>query len=262
MGALVVAGCALLAHGQDAAASSVVDPLDQAKGILAELAAEPSQRSEAYQDRAKLLTSGFNAFIERMDAFDGELSVGLATELFREDPAIWSAFCLEGALRRSAPVGADGQSMECQAALKALLSLRESYTGEPPAQLDLTHRIAILGAGFGDRLLERSALGRALAAGGVDGAQISGLAALQQDAAAAQRLFGSLLDRSLDRSYLAEPGGQHDESVTPTSTIENSPQPYSPEASWRPRLTPESAPWALRGHALASLELLRRASAE
>lgn len=257
MGALVVAGCRLLAHGQDAAASSVVASLDQAKGILAELSAEPSQRSEAFQDRATLLTAGFNAFIERMDAFDGELSVGLATELFREDPAIWSAFCLEGALRRSAPASADGQSADCQAALQPLLRLRESYTGEPAAQLDLTHRIAILGAGFGDRPLEGAALGRALAAGGVDGAQISGLAALRQDGTAAQRLFGSLLDRSLDRADPTAPRGQHDDSVTPSSSIENSPQ--SPR---RPRLTPESAPWALRGHALASLELLRRASAQ
>lgn len=237
-------------------------PADQAAEVLRALRAEPSERTGAFQDRGALLRAGFDAFIERMDAFDGDASVALATELYAEDPAIWSGFCLEGALRRSADAEASGQSAPCRTALEMLRGLRESYTGNPSAQLDVTHRIAILGAGFGDRRLERAALGRALAAGGIDGAQISGLAALRADRATALKLFGSQLDRALHRGAPEAPGAgelapkeQDDESVTPSSLIDKGAEP-----SWLPPIQPEAAPWALRGHALASLELLRGSS--
>ena len=233
-------------------------PADRAQGVLRALEQDPADRPAEFQDRGVLLRAGFDAFIERMDAFDGETSVAIARELYAEDSAIWSGFCYEGALRRSAAADAGPGSAGFRAAQDMLVGLRESYTGAPQGLIDVTHRLAILGAGFNDRSLERRALGRALAAGGVDGAQISGLAVLQAEPATAMRLFGSLLDRSLVRQSAGAAAGspgasnaQDDESVTSTSPIDNVTHPI---------LQPEAAPWALRGHALASLELLRGSS--
>ena len=239
----------LLAPGQEHQEQTPADPaVERAAEVLDALRQEPSERPSELQDRAALLRAGFDAFIERMDAFDGDSSLALARELYQEDPAIWSGFCLEGALRRSAPAGANSESASFRSAREMLLALRESYKGSPQGEIDVTHRLAILGAGFNARSLEQSALGRALTAGGIDGAQITGLAQLKEHPAVAQRLFGSLLDRSLRRPSV--PGPEDDESVTPSSPIALEPFPFQPEA----------APWALRGHALASLELLRASS--
>ncbi|WP_145198340.1 hypothetical protein [Planctomycetes bacterium Poly30] len=224
---------------------------DPALAVLEVLRQDPAARSGDLADRGRLLRAGYDAFISSMDSFQGDLAVDLARELFAEDPAIWSAFCLEGALRRSADSEAGPESPRFREALEVLESLRESNASDPVAQLDLTNRIAILAGGFGARIVERASLGRSLASRGVDGAQITGLAALADRPAVAERLFGSLLDRSMARPAATAPSGengQDDESVMPSSPIESLPSRDVP---------PEAAPWALRGHALASLELLR-----
>lgn len=224
---------------------------DGAERVLAALRQEPAERSGEFADRGQLLRAGFDVFIASMDSFQGDSAVEVARELFAEDPAIWSAFCLEGSLRRSAAADAGHESLAFREAMGILESLRESNAAEPGVRLDLTNRIAILAGGFGARAEERAALGRSLASRGVDGAQIAGLWALAQDPAQAARLFGSLLDRSMARRSDPETAVvnvQDDASVTASSPIGTLPVLD---------LNPEAAPWALRGHALASLELLR-----
>lgn|GEM_PF-2416676 len=173
------------------------------------------------QEEAALLQEGFDQFMARMDAWDGPSAVGLALALHSRANAVWSAFCAEGALRRSAPADARGESaLDAYAVADGLLMalLREPELGEGD-RLAVVQRRAILAAGFGDESGERASLGRALVMGSTDGGQILGLKALLAgDALEAARLFGHQLDRG-------DP--------------------------------PESCPWALRGHALASLAALR-----
>ena len=185
---------------------------------------------------AAVLNDGFNLFIERMDAYDGRGSVRLARALFERSPAVWSAFVLEGALRRSAP--ADPRAEVSIAAYEEAETALEDLVASPrtsgPDRVALIQRRAILAAGFDRPRAERQALGAALASGGVDGAQILGLAALttnERETAAA--LFASLLDRS-------------------------SPEPADqpPDVDPAPAEARERPPWALRGHSLAVLEQL------
>lgn len=171
-------------------------------------------------DDQRLLVDGYAAFIASMDAFDGPRAIRLARGMHAHAGAIWSAFCVEGALRRAAPADVDDASIrafaEADAALAELLTRAELPAADA---LAVTQRRAILAAGFARHGAERAALGRALSMGGIDGAQISGLAALTGgDDASAARLFGSLLDAG------------H---------------------------VPDVLPWPLRGHGIATLELLR-----
>lgn len=187
-------------------------PGDDVDRLIAELTDDgQSLRSGALQE-------GFDAFTRLMDAHDGERAVALARAMHGRAGEVWSAFCLEGALRRSAPADAGPGSpalAEAAGALDALLA----RTPELPLRdrIDVLQRKAILHAGFGDRAAERRALGAALALGGVDAAQIRALQALQQgDPETGARLFASLLDRH-----------------------ENGPLP----------------PWALRGFGLCCVEI-------
>ena len=205
-----------------------------ADALVLELSLGANERSDAYQDRGAILRAGFEAFTDRIAQTDGPRAVELARGLFREDPAIWSAFCLEGALRRADGVS-DQAFREASAALDAVAA---ANAADANATLAIVQRRAILCAGFGRPVEERAALGAALARGGIDGAQITGLAKLQAgDHAAAAALFGSLLDRWPGPDGDQEPA--RDESVT------------------NARVPKNSSPWALRGHALATLELLR-----
>ncbi len=176
------------------------------------------------QASGALLEEGFRLFLDRMAAMDGPSSVGLARAMYARDDAIWSTFCLEGALRRSAPADTGGASAqeayaEADRALSALLRLETLSAADRVA---VVQRRAILAAGFADTSGELSSLGRALGMGGIDGAQILGLKALVAgDHGEAARLFGLLIDRG-------DP--------------------------------PQDRPWALRGHGLASLERIRRGS--
>ncbi|MEM9802581.1 MAG: hypothetical protein AAGA20_19805 [Planctomycetota bacterium] len=197
----------------------VGDGAERADALCARLAGQPPADAS---DEQALLVEGFQSFLERLeDAFDGERATRLAELMHARADAVWSAFCLEGALRRSAD--ADPTSVRSRQAYEradAVLTALEARADLGPADgLAVVHRRAILAAGFDDTAAERRALGGALALGGIDGAQISGLAALRDgDGRSAARLFGSLLD------------GQH---------------------------SPDVLPWAVRGHGLGSLELLR-----
>lgn len=222
---------AALAFGAAVSAAPVVgaswraqDGAARADAIVAQLT------DDAPDDDAALLGAGFDAFVERMDAFDAERALALARAMFDRSPAVWSAFCLEGALRRGAPAdleseAADAAHAEASAALEALLATRLT----PADRLAVVQRQALLHAGFDRPVAERRVLGAALGMGGYDGIQIMALKGLSRDSAAegwsaaspetAGALFASLLDRG-------------------------APDPTSPQA----------APWALRGHGLASLE--------
>jgi len=173
---------------------------------------------------AALLQEAFDLFLQRMEVKDGPGAVGLARAMHNRAPAPWSAFCLEGALRRSSPANARGESAlaayaEADATLTSLL--RSEGLGSAD-WLAVTQRRAILAAGFDDRAGESASLGRALSQGGIDGAQILGLRALGAgDHRVSARLFGLLLDRR-------EPAANR--------------------------------PWALRGHGLAALESVRKGS--
>lgn len=173
-----------------------------------------------------VLKEGFELFVARMDAFDGAGALELARALHGRSPAVWSAFVLEGALRRSA--SADPRAEASVAAYEegdaALRSLISDPSTSVPDRIASIQRRAILAAGFARPRAERAALGAALAGRGTDGAQILGLAALtagEHETAAA--LFASLLDAP-------------------------APGPDGAPA--------ERPPWALRGHSLAVLEQL------
>lgn len=187
---------------------------------LLEALADPQRAGAALQP-------AFDAFIAAMDRFDGPASVDLARAMhasalrIREDSpgygVLWSAFCLEGALRRSAPLSGaelDAKLAEARRVLTERLDDPTTTTAEREA---LLQRRAILEAGIGTRDAERAALGGALALHGIDGAQISGLQRLRGGRPAeAAALFATLLD-----------------SADPTRV---------------------AAPWALRGHAMAVLD--------
>lgn len=182
---------------------------------------DPSLQAEALPP---LLQEAFDLFLARMEAKDGPGAVGLARAMYGRAPAPWSAFCLEGSLRRSSPADArsEGALLAYAEADAALTSLLRSEGLGSEDRLAVTQRRAILAAGFADRSGERASLGRALSQGGIDGAQILGLNALQAgDPLGAARLFGLLMDRG-------EPAAD--------------------------------CPWALRGHGLAALVSLRKGS--
>ncbi len=171
-----------------------------------------------------LLQEAFDLFLVCMDAKDGPSAVGLARAMHGRAPAPWSAFCLEGALRRSSTADPRGESalLAYAEADGVLTSLLRSEDLGGPEKLAVTQRRAILAAGFDDEAGERSSLGRALGQGGIDGAQILGLRALEAgEFRESARLFGLLLDRG-------EPA--------------------------------EDCPWALRGHGLAALDSVRKGS--
>jgi len=190
----------------------------RADALAARIEALPSASNA---DDQLLLLEGFGAFIASMDAFDGPRAIRLARGMHAHAGAIWSAFCVEGALRRAAPEDVH-HGLSIRAFDEADSVLVELLAGQALSATDalaVTHRRAIIAAGFARHGAERAALGRALSKGGIDGAQISGLAALTRgDDASAARLFGSLLDA---------------------------------------RHSPDVLPWPLRGHGIATLELLR-----
>ncbi|MEL6714044.1 MAG: hypothetical protein AAFP86_09735 [Planctomycetota bacterium] len=211
------------------------DPARRADELIAAIEA-----TDPVAPDAALLRSGFDVFVERMDAFDGERAVRLGRALFAAQPAVWSSFCLEGALRRAAPAS-PGAAASRAAHAEANGALRGLIGPRTPAadRVALEQRLALLHAGFGRRDAERAALGSAMGMGGVDATQIVGLAALApgghggpdpslaRDPETAAALFASLLDRSRTGAVGAGPA-------------------------------PANAPWALRGHGLAALEAALR----
>ncbi|MEM1449629.1 MAG: hypothetical protein AAGI22_10970 [Planctomycetota bacterium] len=184
-------------------------------------ALEGATEQPSADDELQLLTEAYQSFLDRIEVCDGPRSVRLARAMHARAGAVWSAFCLDGSLRRASPAdpGSEAARAAYAEADAALVRLIESPETSAVDRLAVVQRRAILAGGFGDRTGEHEMLGRALAAGGIDGKQITGLAALQRgDAGAAARLFGALLD------------ADH---------------------------APEVLPWAARGHGLGALEMLR-----
>lgn len=205
-------------HQEDLGSASVTARTDPV--VLEALIAALDGELEDEVAAAKL-SEGFRAFLSLMEEKNGPGAVGIATAMHRRAGAVWSAFCLEGALRRSAPADPLGSSsLEAYSVADGALTALLRDDSLPAAdRLAVVQRRAILAAGFADVPSARASLGRALAAGGIDGAQILGLEGLIEGRPEeAARLFGLLLDRG------------------------------DPSAE---------CPWALRGHALSSLALLR-----
>lgn len=235
-GALLVASGWLLGAAVVGAAPPAQDGARDADALIARLTDDVPDR-----DEDALLAGAFDAFVERMDAFDGDRAVALGRAVFERTPAVWSAFCLEGGLRRSAPAdlgspAARAAHAEANTALEGLLA---AGLGAPD-RLAVVQRLALLHAGFQRPAAERRALGAALGAGGFDGLQIMALKGLSRAEGAsawscaspetAGALFASLLDRGSGAQ--AAPAGADPPAGGP----------------------PEDAPWALRGHGLAALE--------
>ncbi len=216
--ALTLSAVATLATGAVAPAQDVA-PAASRQDLL-EALADPARAGAA-------LGPAFEAFLDAMDRFDGPAAVELARAMhasaltIREGApgfdVLWSAFCLEGALRRSAPESGPARARHLEEARAVITARLESAETAPAERAALLQRLAILEAGFGERAAERAALGGALALHGIDGAQITGLQRLDGgDPLAAAALFAALLD-SEDVARV-------------------------------------SAPWALRGHALAVMD--------
>ncbi len=203
---------------------------------------------------AGALRPAYDLFIKSMGDYDGDSALRIARAMHQRSFAmfdsgeaastVWSAFCLEGALRRGATdANLDEHFKEASRALKALMGHPRTSRAD---RLALVQRHAIVAAGFGRRGVEAASLGAALAQGGIDGAQITGLARLQSapkngqdDWETAGALFANLLDR-------ARAAGTQDPAQTP------GPLP----------LDPADAPWALRGHGLSVLGSLRASSSD
>ena len=203
-----------------AASSAQDDARPSSHQSLLEALADPAREGAA-------LRPAFEAFVAAMDRFDGpgalELARAMHTSALRiregspGTDVLWSVFCLEGALRRSAP----GPGAIRAAHLKEAREVIAKHLDDPSSTTSdreaLLQRLAILEAGFGERAAERAALGGALALHGIDGAQITALQRLDDgDSRAAAALFATLLD-STDPARVG-------------------------------------APWALRGHAMAVLD--------
>lgn len=219
LGVCVVAGGLALAGASMALSLQDGTPVADEDALVARLADD--------QEGPAALRPAFNAFLAAMDRFDGPASLRLARAMHARSLAIranapdydviWSAFCLEGALRRSAPLEGPDRARHLTEARQILRALLDAPGCTSAQREALIQRLAILEAGFDQPEAERAALGGALALHGIDGAQITGLAALRRghcDRAAA--LFATLLD---------------------------SPDPAR-----------NDSPWGLRGHALAVLE--------
>jgi len=132
------------------------------------------------------LEVAFQAFLGAEERHAADELLVLAEAFDARDPAPWSAFCLEGALRRGF-----GRYADADAVLREAL---ERVTGDAPAVLAITERRALVAAGAGEALRERSLLGAAVARGSTDARQILGFAALRAgDRAAARAHFGVLV---------------------------------------------------------------------
>ncbi|MBL6720105.1 MAG: hypothetical protein ISQ08_01705 [Planctomycetes bacterium] len=114
------------------------------------------------------LQEGYEAFVAAERAFDGPLATALARAMHRQARATWSAFCLEGILRRTGDL----------AGAEAVLSELERAANRQE-RADRAGRRAIVARGEGRLALACDHLGAVLAAGGADGAQMMGLQALR-----------------------------------------------------------------------------------
>ena len=170
--------------------ATLPDGAERTEAILRSLAdASFTQlHPSAQRDR---LDVAFHAFLDAGERFAGDEMLSLAQGLYDRAPAIWSAFCLEGALRRG-----HGRYAEADAVIAERLAIDGEQIGEM-GRVELLERRAIIAAGRGAWAQERALLGPALVHGGRDARQILGLRALSRgDRPEAARLFGALLTDS------------------------------------------------------------------
>lgn len=199
MGALILAAALLLVGSGQDEAPPTRDAVPE-DGSAWERARQDGDRSERAQAVVAALDEAagdpealhprqlraFEVFQLEHDDFQGARSVALAEAMHRHAAATWSAFCLEGALRRTGDYG------------RADAVLREHLGRDlgPAERVDVVLRRAIVAAGAGDRAGELAALGRGLVGGGADAYQMLGrLALVEGRAAEARGLFRVLVDR-------------------------------------------------------------------
>lgn len=152
-----------------------------APATLAELA--PAARQERLQ-------VGFQIFLGAEARRAGVEWLAIAEALFTADRALWSAFCLEGALRKGF-----GRYDDAERLLAELQAEHRGPEGRAE-RLELIGRRALVAAGAGQAAQERALLGQALGLGSQDARQILGFAALRAgDLVAARAHFGALFER-------------------------------------------------------------------
>jgi len=154
----------------------------RARAVVAALDEVANDATALHERQAR----AFEVFQVEHDDYEGARAVAISEAMHRCAGASWSAFCLEGALRRTGDY------------VRADAVLREHLTRElaPAERLDVVLRRAIVYAGAGDRGAERAALGRGLVGGGADAYQMLGRLALAAgERAAARDLFRALVDR-------------------------------------------------------------------
>lgn len=180
------------AAAQDAwvTARAMEDGPERTDALVVALSADAFEGLSA-SERTARLELGFAAFLAALDRFAAGEALALAEAMHARAGETWSAFCLEGALRRGF-----GRYEEADAVLAALPAAARPAPGTDglAAHLEVLERRCIVAAGAGWRARERALLGRAYVAGGRDAQQILGrleLAAGRYDAAA--KLFGGLL---------------------------------------------------------------------
>ena len=126
----------------------------------------------------------FQAFLDAERRTAAEELLALARAFDARERAVWSAFCLEGALRR-------GHSRYA-AADAALAAVQPRDAAEALALLE---RRALVAGAAGDTARETAFLGAALARGSTDARQVLGFRALRVGARAEAAVhFGVLLD--------------------------------------------------------------------
>lgn len=171
----------------------------------------------APEARLARLEVAYRAFLGAEERCAAAELLALAEAMAAADPAPWSVFCLEGALRRGF-----GRYADADAALAAL----ERATSDRAVRRAVIERRALVAAGAGWASQEAALLGRALAEGSPDARQILGFAALCAGRAEeASAHFGALL-------------------------VDAAREGRAPGAGVAARDLP---PWALRGHGLALL---------
>ena len=109
-GALLASALSVAAAGPDTEVEgrprAVQDDAVQLQDLVASLE-DPALPSEQVPP---LLQAGFDRFLVEMERKNGPGAVGLARALHGRADAVWSAFCYEGALRRSATADPGSES--------------------------------------------------------------------------------------------------------------------------------------------------------
>ncbi|MDA1264336.1 MAG: hypothetical protein O2816_04570 [Planctomycetota bacterium] len=158
---------------------------DPARRVTALVAAIEEVAGDAAAAQPRLVLA-FEEFQREHDRFEGARATALARAMHRAAGATWSAYCLEGILRRT------GDYRGAQEVLVAHLAGLDPG----PERTDVVQRSAIVAAGAGWLEQERAALGRALVHGGTDAHQMLGRLALAAGRTEeARRLFRVLLEQ-------------------------------------------------------------------